>query len=151
MTYTNTSLGMLECWDHVCLMTSLRPCSFWFSWARCSVMSHNKAKRAMNIPELKKTFEDFTSPQPPYFCMVQHISMLWAHLLQEQLKLTMIQATCSNEVHCFHDIVTVVQPTVPMVMHFNSLLLTSPPHQKCHVLLWSHALQQHPTAPTSHL
>lgn len=28
----------------ICVMTCLRPCSFWFSWARCSVMSHNIAK-----------------------------------------------------------------------------------------------------------
>jgi len=44
-----------------------------------------------------------STTQPPYFCMVRHIPMLRAHLLQNQLELALIQATRPNEVYCFHD------------------------------------------------
>ncbi|KAI9517072.1 hypothetical protein NQZ68_008327 [Dissostichus eleginoides] len=61
---------------------------------------------------------------PPYFCMVQHVSVLRAHLLQEQLELTMIQATRPNEVHCLHDrgAPSVVNPT--KFSQGNAFLLT---------------------------
>lgn len=48
------------------------------------------------FPKLKEYFEDCAPTQPPYFCMVFHVSM------QKQLELTVIQAMGPNEVHYFH-------------------------------------------------
>lgn len=106
----------------ICVMTCLHPCSFWFSCARCSVMSHKMAKitqpvwnwqfrqefsfilheKSNVLPKLKKSFEDFAPTQPPHFCMVWQVLMHQVHLLQEQLELV-IQATCPNEIYSFHD------------------------------------------------